>query len=137
MKGRLLSYFYACVLVFLFAACRSLPEPAGYKVREIIRTDTVMTSDSVLVDRWHFVKEQGDTVFVHDSVYIDRLKYRDKIIVDLRVDSVPYPVEVVREVPVRLNTWQRFILGSGYALWGILILAIVSFILGIVLSRKL
>lgn len=63
--------------------------------------------DSIWVDRWHVVKEKGDTIWLHDSIYIEKWREkhtRDTICVR---DSVPYEVQVVKEVRKR-NGYDKF-----------------------------
>lgn len=61
--------------------------------------------DSIFVDRWHTIKEKGDTVFVRDSIFIEKWKEkhtRDTVCVR---DSVPY--EVPKYIRQR-NGYDRF-----------------------------
>ena len=93
--------------------------------------DTTLIRDSVLTYR--FIKEKGDTIYIHDS--IDRFRWRDRYIETYIHDSIPYEVEVVREVN-KLNGWQHFIQGSGYAFWGILILSLIALVIYIIIKIK-
>ena len=54
-----------------------------------------------------------DTVSIYqknDTIYYEKIKWRERFKIDtvsvLRVDSVPYPVEVIKEVN-RLTKWQQ------------------------------
>ena len=57
--------------------------------------DSIMVSekgDTVRIEKWHtkYIEKQ-----VHDTLY------------QAKVDSVPYAVEVIKEVPAQLTWWQR------------------------------
>lgn len=57
--------------------------------------DSVLVSekgDTVRIEKWHtkYVKKE-----VHDTLY------------QSKTDSVPYPVEVIKEVPAELTWWQQ------------------------------
>ena len=71
-----------------------------------------------------------DTLFVsklNDTVIINSIKWREKFIRDTlsitKIDSIPYPVEVIKEVN-RLTKWQKLrlqllnILGGLIAVFG-------------------
>lgn len=60
--------------------------------------DTIQRVDSVWKDRWHTQIVKGDTVYIHDSITDYKYKTMEKIVEVCKTDSVPYPVEVVREV---------------------------------------
>ena len=54
-----------------------------------------------------------DTVSIYqknDTIYYEKIKWRERFKIDtvsvLRVDSIPYPVEVIKEVN-RLTKWQQ------------------------------
>ena len=79
--------------------------------------DSIMVSekgDTVRIEKWHteYVKKE-----VHDTLY------------QARVDSVPYPVEVIKEVPAQLTWWQRTRLHL-FNMIGIALILIVVFYIG-------
>ena len=80
-------------LLLACAAPRALPAPPA--VSRDTAHDTLVFHDSVYISR--IVMLRGDTVYERDTVY--RLRYRDRVVERARIDSVPYPVEVVRLVP--------------------------------------
>ena len=84
------------------------------EIREITTHDTIVRVDSVY--RAHYIREKGDTVFVTDTV----LKYvfKDKVQIVNKIDSVPYAVEVVKEVHKR-NGYDRFV---SWGFWVLLVL---------------
>ena len=71
--------------------------------RDRLRVDSVYNRDTVNI------YERGDTV------YLQTIKWRERFRIDtvsvVRVDSIPYPVEVVQEVN-KLTKWQRWRLNA-------------------------
>jgi hypothetical protein len=86
--------------------------------------------DSIWVDRWHVIKEKGDTIFIHDSIFIE--KWREKHTRDtIRVrDSIPY--EVTKYIRQR-NNYDRF---TATGFWIMIALAIGYIALRIYLRFK-
>ena len=81
--------------------------------------------ERVRVDTTYISKVQRDSIYLHDSVavrqevkgetiyaYVDRWHTQYKYIVRTdtltraRVDSIPYPVEIVRQVPRHRSWWE-------------------------------
>ena len=90
------------LLTSAICSCRTIqvvPEIHTEYVHDTIREQRV---DSVWQDRWHTEYVKGDTVYVKDSTSRVQVKTDDKVkVVEVAVhDSIPYPVEVVREVKV-------------------------------------
>ena len=111
--------FAMVAVALLLQGCRT-PAPT---IVERVRTDTAYVSkiqrdsvwlhDSVMVERWL----RGDTVFEFRDRW--HVKYVERLRVDTvyraRVDSVPVPYEVEKEVPAQLSWWQRLRLWLGSA----------------------
>lgn len=87
--------------------------------KEIERVDTVFQNV------YKYIYERGDTVFVRDSVLVYRYKYVTKCDTFVQVDSIPYPVEVTKEVRVR-NGYDRFT-ARGFWVYTAIILAVLIF----------
>lgn len=85
--------------------------------KEIERVDTVFQNV------YKYIYERGDTVFVRDSVLVYRYKYVTKCDTFVQVDSIPYPVEVTKEVRVR-NAYDRFTASGFWVFVGIIFLYI-------------
>jgi len=107
-------------ILSLFAGCKTktvlVPvEKVKIEYRDRLRIDSVYNRDTVNV------YERGDTV------YLQTIKWRERFKIDtvsvVRVDSIPYPVEVVREVNV-LTKWQRLRLNA----LNIIVLVIVAYV---------
>lgn len=104
-----------------------LPLLSGCKTTKYVPVETVRKKDSVRL------VERKDSVFVHDSVYIHQWHARDTTWVEKvtvhtlhhdrwrvdtilihRVDSVPKPVPITKEViKYRLRWWQKPLLWLG------------------------
>lgn len=71
-------------------------------------------NDTVLIEKWHWRDRWRDLV-VHDTLY------------QSKTDSIPYPVEVMKEIPAELTWWQQtrmhlgsmvlLLLGVGVVVW--------------------
>ena len=95
-------------ILSLFAGCKSktvlVPvEKVKIEYRERLRVDSVYNRDTVNI------YEKNDTVFLHTIKWRERFKFDTVSVV--RVDSIPYPVEVVTEVN-KLTRWQRWRLNA-------------------------
>ena len=90
-------------VMILMSGCKTqtviVPE-----IREVTTHDTIVRVDSVY--RAHYIREKGDTVFVTDTVL--KYAFKDKVQIVMKTDSVPYAVEVVKEVHKR-NGYDRFV----------------------------
>ena len=118
----------------LLAACAIMM--VGCKTTEYVpvpeyHTDTIYQSkvvhDSIYQHDSTFIKEKGDSVYIErwHTKYV--LKELTDTVYESRVDSIPVPYEVVKEVEVEkpLSWWQsmRMHIG-GIVVWLLLILAI-------------
>lgn len=74
-------------------------------------TDTLLVShntrDSIYVHDSTYVKEKGDTVLIEKWHTQWRDRWRTDTIYQSKRDSIPYPVEVTKEVPAPLTWWQQ------------------------------
>ena len=109
--------FFAVILIFVFlAACTQTKTITVKEYRDRVVTDTVekLRVDSVYVSRW--IKLQGDTIIVHDTILKYRVLHDTETVKEYVHDSIPYQVEVIKEVRKR-NGYDRF------TSWGFWILA--------------
>jgi hypothetical protein len=95
-------------ILSVFTGCKTktilVPvEKVKIEYRDRLRVDSVYNRDTVNI------YERGDTVFLQTIKWRERFKFDTVIVV--RTDSIPYPVEVVREVNV-LTKWQRLRLNA-------------------------
>lgn len=108
------------VLALMLASCAAPKTITVTEYRDRVQIDTV-TVERDRVDstyKAHYLYHQGDTVHQVDTIYKYRIKYVDKVQTQYVTvhDSIPYQVEVVKEVR-RRNGYDRF------TSWGFWILA--------------
>ena len=110
--------FFAVILISVFlAACAQTKTVTVTEYRDRVVTDTVekLCVDSVYVSRW--IKQKGDTIILHDTIFKYRVLYDTETVKEYVHDSIPYQVEVTKEVRKR-NGYDRF------TSWGFWILAL-------------
>ena len=99
----------ACLIALAFCSCKTKVVTVE-KVHDVYHNVTDTIRDSIKHEV--FVKEfvNGDTVYQYHTEYLykDRWKVHDSIIIQR--DSVPYPVEVIKEVEKRVTPLYNFIL---------------------------
>jgi len=123
MKIKLL--FLLCVLCLVGCSKTTYVPIESVKTEYIdrLQRDSIYLRDSI------HIREKGDSVIVEKYKYL----YRDVIRVDsiLRIDSIPYPVEVKVPYPVerKLSKWESTKMDVGG--WAIGVLSAV-FIAGII-----
>lgn len=129
---RFLALIIVGIVLLAMVGCKpvaNLPTPAPSHNRDSVRVE--YRHDSVYIDRWHTRYVQGDTVFIHDSVWRDRFqKIHDTLRIS-RTDTIYQPVEVpvIQEVD-----HSPFLRNSGIALWVILAILFLSFVIGIIIK---
>ena len=99
---------FIIVLIFALFGCKTRTilhpvEAIKIEYRDRFKTDSIHNTDSILIYQ------------KNDTVYLSSIKWRERFVKDtvsvLRVDSIPYPVEVVEYVN-QLNKWQRLRLNA-------------------------
>ncbi len=91
------------LILFFATGCRSVQpvivEKTKIEYRDRLRVDSIYNGDTLYL----FTK--------NDTVYLQSIKWRERFRVDtvsvVRVDSIPYPVEVIQEVN-KLTKWQKW-----------------------------
>lgn len=106
-----LAYIGMIVLGLLLCALLGSCTTTKYVEVPVVHTDTLIQTkvlkDSVYLKDSTHVSEKGDTVRI-DHWHTEYVKKEvHDTLYQARVDSVPYPVEVVKEVPAQLTWWQR------------------------------
>ena len=126
-----LAAFFVMIIVGL-ALCALLGSCTTTKYVPVpeYHTDTVRishnTRDSIYVHDSTYIKEKGDTMLIErwHTAWRDRI-VRDTVYQSKR-DSIPYPVEVVKEVPAKLTWWQQTRLHlANIVLWLLALLAVI------------
>lgn len=106
MKHITLSFLI--VFIFALSGCKTRTilhpvETIKIEYRDRFKTDSIHNTDSILIYQ------------KNDTVYLSSIKWRERFVKDtvsvLKVDSIPYPVEVVEYVN-QLNKWQRMRLNA-------------------------
>lgn len=100
--------FFAVILISVFlAACAQTKTVTVTEYRDRVVTDTVekLRVDSVYVSRW--IKQKGDTIILHDTIFKYRVLHDTETVKEYVHDSIPYQVEVTKEVRKR-NGYDRF-----------------------------
>lgn len=100
--------FFAVILISVFlAACAQTKTVTVTEYRDRLVTDTVekLRMDSVYVSRW--IKQKGDTIILHDTIFKYRVLHDTETVKEYVHDSIPYQVEVTKEVRKR-NGYDRF-----------------------------
>ena len=116
--------FVGFIIVLCMAACFS-----GCTTTKVIEVQTVKH------DTTYVSKIQKDSVWLHDSIYVQKsgdtlliekwhTKWKEILQIDTvyqaRVDSVPVPYEVIKEVEKKLSWWQRTQMIAGDVLLAVL-----------------
>lgn len=110
--------FFAVILISVFlSACAQTRTITVTEYRDRVVTDTVekLRVDSVYVSRW--IKQKGDSIILHDTIFKYRVLHDTETVKEYVHDSIPYQVEVTREVRKR-NGYDRF------TSWGFWILSL-------------
>lgn len=110
--------FFAVILISVFlSACAQTKTVTVTEYSDRVVTDTVemLRVDSVYVSRW--IKQKGDTIILHDTIFKYRVLHDTETVKEYVHDSIPYQVDVTKEVRKR-NGYDRF------TSWGFWILAL-------------
>ena len=118
---RLILLIPLLAILSLFTGCKTksilVPvEKVKIEYRDRLRIDSVYNRDTVNI------YERGDTVYLQTIKWRERFKFDTVSVV--RVDSIPYPVEVIQEVN-KLTKWQRWRLNA----LNIIALVIVAYVI--------
>jgi hypothetical protein len=98
----------AILVVFLLTGCKTktvlVPvEKVKIEYRERLRVDSIYNRDTIQIYK------------KNDTIYYEKIRWRERFKIDtvsvVRVDSIPYKVEVVKEVN-KLTKWQKLRLST-------------------------
>ena len=108
--GMIIYIISACIIALIFCGCTSTKYIPVETVRDVYHhsTDTIRDSISHTVYVNQYVK--GDTVYNDriEYLYKDRWKVHDSIVIQR--DSIPYPVEVIKEVEIPVTPWHNYLI---------------------------
>lgn len=113
--------FLILAIFFTFLGCSTQQVFAPPETQEKTVYKEIERVDTIFQNVYKYIHEKGDTVFVHDSVLVYRYKYITECDTFVQVDSIPYPVEVTKEVRVR-NGYDKFT-ARGFWIYTAIILA--------------
>lgn len=122
-----------CILIIfllgcIFSGCANHKPISEIKYIDRLHIDTIQKIDSF--SRYKYIYVKGDTIVIHDS--IDRWRWRDRVIIQHQHDSIDKPIYIEK----KLNAFQRFIQGSGFALWGIVFVVFIILIVKIAIKMR-
>ena len=98
----------AILIAFLLTGCKTetvlVPvDRVKIEYRDRVRVDSVYNRDTIQIYK------------KNDTIYYEKIKWRERFKIDtvsvVKVDSIPYKVEVVKEVN-RLTRWQKIRLNA-------------------------
>lgn len=98
----------AILVVFLLTGCKTktvlVPvKETKIEYRDRLRVDSVYNRDTIQIYK------------KNDTIYYEKIKWRERFKIDtvsvVRVDSIPYKIEVVKEVN-KLTKWQKLRLST-------------------------
>ena len=105
----------ACLIALAFCSCKTKYVTVE-NVHDVYHNVVDTIRDSTIQEVYVYQYVKGDTVFKDKEVkvYIERWRIRDSIVIEL--DSIPYPVEVIKEVEKRVTPWYNWLLIGGLLL---------------------
>ena len=98
----------ATIAIFLLTGCKTktvlVPvEKVKIEYKDRLRVDSVYNRDTIQIYK------------KNDTIYYEKIRWRERFKIDtvsvVKVDSIPYKVEVVKEVN-RLTKWQKLRLNT-------------------------
>lgn len=98
----------ACVIALAFTSCKTKVVTVE-KVHDVYHNVTDTIRDSTIQEVYVYQYVKGDTVYKDKEVkvYKERWRIRDSIVIEL--DSIPYPVEVIKEVKKPTPLWHYLV----------------------------
>jgi hypothetical protein len=126
LASYLVMIFIGLLLCALFSGCTTT------KYVPVIEhhTDTVrvvkVQHDSLVLKDSVYIHDKGDTILIEKWHTQYRDRWRTDTIYQSKRDSIPYPVEVIKEVPAQLTWWQQTRLHlANIVLWLLVVLAVI------------
>ena len=121
-----LGLLVAVLLCALLSGCTTtkyvtVPEYHTDTLRVVkVQHDSLVLKDSV------YIHDKGDTVLIEKWHTQYRDRWRTDTVYQSKRDSIPYPVEVIKEVPAKLTWWQQTRLHlANIVLWLLALLAVI------------
>lgn len=127
--------FLILVIFFAFFGCSTQQVFAPPQTQEKTVYKEIERVDTVFQNVYKYIHEKGDTVFVRDSVLVYRYKYVTKCDTFVQVDSIPYPVEVTKEVRVR-NGYDKFTARGFWIYTAIILAGLIFLVVRLYIKRR-
>ena len=125
----LILILFGCVILAM-ASCRTIQPTTGGTHSS--STDSIRTEylyDSIYIDRWHTIWQQGDTVYIHDSIYQNRIKH-DSIYAYKYINTTDTIYQTIEIEKQGAAFWK----GSGIAFWILLALMVIGITIGLIIK---
>ena len=108
--GMIIYIISACIIALIFCGCTTTRYIPVETVRDVYHNTTDTIRDSIRHTVYVNQYSKGDTIFKEriESLYIDRWRVRDSIVIQR--DSIPYPVEVIKEVEIPVTPWHNYLI---------------------------
>lgn len=123
------------VAMFGMAGCTITKPIATSHNRDSARVEKIYVRDSVFIDRWHTILQQGDTIYRHDSI-VKNLWHVKEVHDTLKI--VNNDTITIREtIEKPLSGGSKFLLWSGVAVWVmVIVIAIVGTVVVVIRLRR-
>lgn len=105
-----LLYIFSLLSILGCTTTKYVEVPIMHK-EYIEKVDTFIKTDSIYEKE--FVHIKGDTVYMERTKYIQGTIYQPKCIEVVKTDSIPYPIEVIKEVPRKANWLEQTLMVIG------------------------
>lgn len=108
--GMIIYIISACIIALIFCGCTTTKYIPIETVRGVYHNTTDTIRDSIRHTVYVNQYSKGDTIFKErmESLYVDRWRVRDSIVIQR--DSIPYPVEVIKEVEKPVTPWYNYLI---------------------------
>ena len=120
------------VIMLLLSSCTTTKVVTVEKVKHDTTYVSKHSRDSIYIHDSTFIKEKGDSVLIEKWHTAWRDRWHHDTIVRIKVDSIPYPVEVVKEVERPLTKTER-----GLILLGVLSIMFITIFIALKVKRYL
>lgn len=129
--SRKFNIFILLFLLLCFVGCKvSTPLLTGsthLQSKDSVRIE--YKHDSIYIDRWHTIKDKGDTIYLHDSIerhFYHTLQKHDSIFIS-STDTIVQTIEVEKKSGA---FWK----GSGIAFWVLLGVLVIGVAIGLIIK---
>ena len=114
--GMIIYIISACIIALIFCGCTTTKYIPVETVKDVYHNTTDTIRDSIRHTVYVNQYSKGDTIFKErvESLYVDRWRVHDSIVIQR--DSIPYPVEVIKEVEIPVTPWHNYLIIGGLSL---------------------